>query len=124
MKLLLISLILTAGAAIASAADSPFACDRSALTLIQRKHHFDELMPAMRKLVKSIKELPDGFEFELPLDTATIQLAAEWASNERLCCPFLDITMRIEREHGKFWLQLTGRQGTKEFIRADFAPWF
>jgi hypothetical protein len=123
MKLLVVSFLLTACVGLA-AENSPFACDRSALTPAERKHHFDELMPAMRKLVKSVKELPDGFAFELPPETAAIQLAAEWVTNERLCCPFLDIALRIEREHGKFWLQLTGREGTKEFIRVDFGRWF
>ena len=120
MKLILPVLI--AGACLA--ADSPFACDRSALSTDARKHHFDELMPAMRKIVKGVKEVPAGFAFELPADSAAIQLAAEWVSNERLCCPFLDIAIRIERERGKVWLELTGREGTKEFIRADFARWF
>jgi hypothetical protein len=123
MKLLLTAVILTSVAGFA-ASDSPFACDRAALTPAARKHHFDEVLPAMRKLVKGAKELPDGYAFEFPTDNATIQLAAEFAANERLCCPFLDITLRIEREHGKFSVQLTGREGTKEFIRTDFARWF
>jgi hypothetical protein len=120
MKLFLLCLI--AGACFAE--DSPFACDRSALTVSARKHHFDEVLPALRKLVKNAKELPDGYAFELPTDSVAIQLAAEFASNERLCCPFLDITLRIARERGRVLLELTGREGTKEFIRTDFAKWF
>lgn len=104
--------------------DSPFACDRSALTPEVRKHHFEEVVPALRKLVKSHKELPAGYAFELPAENASILLAAEFTANERLCCPFLDITLRIEREHGKVCLELTGRAGTKDFIREDFARWF
>ncbi|HEY3741905.1 MAG TPA: hypothetical protein VGL53_18770 [Bryobacteraceae bacterium] len=104
--------------------ESPFACDHSALTPEARKHHSDEVVPALRRLVKSRREVPDGYAFELPAESAAILLAAEFASIERLCCPFLDIALRIEREHGKFWLELSGRPGTKEFIREDFAPWF
>ena len=116
-------LFAVAGCVVAAAGDSPFACDMKALTPVVRKHHFEVVTPAVRKLVKGSKELPDGFAFELPADSAAIQLAAEWASNERLCCPFLEITMRIERERGRFWLQLTGRERTKEFIHVEFARW-
>ena len=117
MKLFTVLLATAAGLA---AGESPFACDRSALTPEARKHHFDEVTPAVRKLMKSQKELPDGFAFEFPPDAAAIRVVAEWVASERLCCPFLDFTMRVERERGKFWLQLTGREGVKEFIRREF----
>ena len=74
----------------------------------------------MLKLKKSTRELPDGYEFELPADKATWQLLAEWVIDERLCCPFLDIELRFSRENGPLWLRLTGRPGTKEFIKEDF----
>ena len=102
--------------------ESPFACDKSALTPVERKRHFDEVTPAVRKLVQGVAELPDGYAFEMPAEN--FMLAAEWVSRERLCCPFLNITMLLTRERGKFWVRLTGREGTKEFIRADFGGWF
>jgi hypothetical protein len=104
--------------------ESPFACDRAALTPEKRKRHFDELGPALRSLRKSTRELADGFEFEFPADAATYQLLAEWVGGERLCCPFFDIDLRVVREGGAFWLRLTGREGVKQFIKVDFAPWF
>jgi hypothetical protein len=122
MKLLILSLI--AGAAISCFADSPFACDRAALSPHARKRHFDELSPALRDRKTAIHELGDGYEFQFPSDQATYQLVSEWVAGERLCCPFFDIDVHIEREHGKLWLRLTGREGTKQFIRADFANWF
>jgi hypothetical protein len=104
--------------------ESPFACNRSALTAQARKRHFDELSPALRARKKSIRELRAGFEFEFPPDTATFQLVSEWVAGERLCCPFFDIDMRVEREGGSLWLRLTGREGVKQFIHSDFAAWF
>jgi hypothetical protein len=103
---------------------SPFACDRSALSAEQRKRHFDELGPQLRSLVKGLHELSDGYEFQFQADPATIQLVAEWAAGEHACCPFFDIDLRLEREHGAFWLRLSGREGVKEFIKADFGKWF
>jgi hypothetical protein len=122
MKLCL--LLVLAAMAAPSFAESPFACNRAALTAQARKRHFDELSPALRARKKSIRELRDGFEFEFPPDTATFQLVSEWVEGERLCCPFFDIDVHVERERGNLWLRLTGREGVKQFIRSDFAAWF
>jgi hypothetical protein len=107
-----------------SFAESPFACNRAALTPQARKRHFDELSPELRARKKGIRELRDGFEFEFPNDTPSFQLVSEWVVGERLCCPFFDIDVHVERESGNLWLRLTGRDGVKQFIRADFAGWF
>jgi hypothetical protein len=100
--------------------ESPFACNAFALSPEVRKRHFEELGPALLKLKKSTRELPDGYELELPADNKTYQLLTEWAFQERLCCPFFDIDLRFDRENGPLWLRLTGRSGTKEFIKEEF----
>jgi hypothetical protein len=100
--------------------ESPFACNAFALSPEIRKRHFEKLGPALLKLKKSTRELPDGYEFELPADNKTYQLLTEWAFQERLCCPFFDIDLRFDRENGPLWLRLTGRSGTKEFIKEEF----
>lgn len=66
---------------------SPFACNALALSPEVRKHHFEELEPALLKLTKSMRELPDGYEFEFPADNSTYQLLTEWAFQERLTTP-------------------------------------
>jgi hypothetical protein len=103
--------------------ESAFACNRLALTPEQRKRHFDELGPKLLSLKKSVRELPNGYEFEFPADSNTVQLVAEWAVGERACCPFFDIDMRLEREGGSLWLRLTGREGVKQFIQVDGGAW-
>ncbi len=99
--------------------ESPFACNALALSPELRKRHFEELGPALLKLTKSRRELPDGYELEFPADNKTYQLLTEWTFQERLCCPFFDIVLRLDREGGPLWLRLTGRQGTKEFIKEE-----
>src|ERR1700735_2691543 len=121
MKLLL--LVLLAATAMLPA-ESPFACNRAALSAQARQRHFDELSPALRARKKSIRELRDGFEFEFPSDTATFQLVSEWVAGERLCCPFFDIDVHVEPDGGNLWLRLTGRDGVKQFIKVEFARWF
>jgi len=100
----------------------PFACDPSPLTPQARQRHFDELDPALRARKKSVRELPDSFEVEFPSDAATFQLASEWVAGERLCCPFFEI--ELHAEPGSLLLRLTGREGVKQFIKAELARWF
>ena len=100
--------------------ESPFACNAFALSPEVRKRHFEEVGPALLELKKSIRELPDGYELELPADNKTYQLLTEWAFQERLCCPFFDIDLRFSKEAGPLWLRLTGRPGTKDFIKEEF----
>jgi hypothetical protein len=99
---------------------SPFACNAFALSPEVRKRHFEELGPALLKVKKSMRELPDGYELEFPPDNKTYQLLTEWAFQERLCCPFFDINLRFDRENGPLWLRLTGRPGTKDFIKMEW----
>lgn len=111
------------GSSAAKRPESPFACNPLALTPKERKHHFDELGPKLLSLRKSVRELPNGYEFEFPADSSTVQQAAEWAMGERACCPFFDFAIRLEREGGSLWLSLTGREGVKQFIQADIGAW-
>ena len=99
---------------------SPFACNAFAFSPEARKHHFAEVGPALLKLKKNTRELPDGYEFEFPADKTTYQLLTEWVIEERLCCPFFDIDLRFDRESGPLWLRLTGRPGTKKLIKEEF----
>lgn len=103
--------------------ESPFACNRLALTSEQRKRHFDELGPLVRSRKKSVRELADGFEFEFSSDLATVQLVSEWAGGEHACCPFFDIDLHLEPEGGPLRMRLTGRSGVKQFIEAEGSTW-
>jgi hypothetical protein len=103
-------------------AGTPFFCDRTALTPEQRKRQ-QELGKILGASVLGIQELPDGFEFEFPYDPSNYQALTEFTPLERSCCPFFDISIRLEREGGKLWWRLTGRDGVKQFIHAEFSPW-
>ena len=103
--------------------ESPFACDLLALTSAERTTHFNELGPALRSRKTAVRELPDGYELSFPSDAKTFSMLAEWIDQERRCCPFFDIELRVEREGGPLRMRLTGRPGTKEFLRVEAGPW-
>lgn len=97
---------------------SPIACDMTAIAPEQRPQHMATIK-RLFSLVEKMRELPDGYSFKLPNDSEVVLMAAEFISLERLCCPFFDFAIDIEREGGPFWLSLTGRQGVKPFIMAE-----
>ena len=103
---------------------SPFACDRLALTPALRHRHFDELGPLLRTKIIAVRADADGYSFRFPNDWATYANLTEFTNGERFCCPFFDIDVRVAREKGELELRLSGRPGTKDFIRSEFAPWF
>lgn len=97
---------------------SPFACDMSAIAPEQRGAH----IATIKKLfgaVRRTRELPDGYAFELPNESDVLLTASEFILNERLCCPFFDFALEIERDGGRMWLSLKGRDGVKPFIMAE-----
>jgi hypothetical protein len=104
--------------------ESPFACVESALSPAERKQHFEEYGPKLRARLQRIHELPDGYEFAFANTPETYRMLSAWMFQERLCCPFFDLELRIDREGGPLWLRLTGREGVKQFITAEFEPWF
>jgi hypothetical protein len=104
--------------------ESPFACVESALSPAERKQHFEEYGPRLRARLQRIQELPNGYEFAFENTPETYRTLSAWMFQERLCCPFFDLELRIDREGGPLWLKLTGREGVKQFITAEFDPWF
>jgi len=107
----------------ARSAQSPFYCDKNALTPAERTRHFDVLGPALVAKRRAVHELADGYEFQFSADKDTYQQLAEFIEGERLCCPFFDISLRVTPERGPLWVRFTGRPGTKQFIQADGADW-
>ncbi len=99
--------------------EPPFACNMKAMNAEQRQR-YDVLVKQLQSTIQEIKELPDGYAFRLPPETSTVKDAAEWITYERLCCPFFDFGLEVERNGGAMWLQLTGREGVKPFIRSEF----
>jgi hypothetical protein len=63
--------------------ESPFACDMTAIAPEQRATH----LAAIEKLfqsVKAIRELPNGYAFQLPNESELLRLAVEFVTLERI----------------------------------------
>lgn len=100
--------------------ESPFACVMANLTPEQRTRTFT-LLDELKSKKTEVKELPNGYAFRYSMDADTFRNAAEFITYEHRCCPFFDFDLIVEREGGNMWLQLTGREGVKAFIREEFS---
>lgn len=97
---------------------SPFVCDMTAIEPASRTRHA-AITVELFQAVDAIRELPNGYAFRLPDETALLMKIAAFIANERLCCPFFGFTVEIEPQGGALWLRLTGRDGVKPFIQAE-----
>ena len=98
--------------------ESPLVCNLNAMNAEQRDRH-QTVAEVLLTSAQEITELPNGYALHYPSDSTTILLAAEFMTLERLCCPFLDFALKIDREGGPLSLQLTGREGVKELLWAE-----
>jgi len=96
-----------------------FYCNIKALSSAERASH-KQLTDKLMALRKDTVESEKGYEFQYsPKDVSLVQLA-EWVAAEGKCCPFFDFHIDLEREGSLLCLRLTGAEGVKAFIRAEF----
>jgi hypothetical protein len=88
-------------------------------TTAQRESHIQNTTELIQA-VQSIQEVENGYEFIFPNETALIAKIGKFISNERLCCSFLEFTLKIVSNSEPVSLALTGPIGTREFLQAEF----
>ena len=98
--------------------ESQLVCDLTAMNTEQRKR-YQAVLEHLHKTVQGVEEIENGYAFQHDTDASTLLLLAEFISLERLCCPFLDFALVVERERGPVRLRLTGPEGVKQFLRAE-----
>jgi hypothetical protein len=98
--------------------ESPLLCDLTAMDAEQRER-YRVVTQHLHGAVQEVRALSDGYAFRLSVEPSTILLVAEFITLERLCCPFLTLVLEVECERGPLWLKLTGREGVKDFLRAE-----
>jgi hypothetical protein len=99
--------------------ETPLVCNMDVFTPAQREAHI-QTTTELIQAVQSVQGVENGYEFTFPNETQFISGIAEFISNERLCCPFLNFTLNIISNREPVSLLLTGPLGTQEFLRAEF----
>ncbi|KAA3647095.1 MAG: hypothetical protein DWQ07_06255 [Chloroflexi bacterium] len=98
--------------------DSPFYCDLTALTDEQRES-YQALIPRMVATYQGIEDLPNGYRLPFTAGTEQLLITAEFISFEKLCCPFLDFSVRVTSNSDQAHLDITGPEGVKDFLQAE-----
>jgi hypothetical protein len=96
----------------------PFACDLSRLDTEARQRE-QTLLAWFRESYGNAVWTGSEYRLDINADRSSLAQLGELLALERLCCPFL--TFRIEVDRGDIaTLAISGREGVKGFIEAEF----
>jgi hypothetical protein len=97
--------------------DLPIACSLTSAELQERR---STLLQKVRTAVVEVKELDDGYAYSFPSADEWLYELAGLVDLERQCCPFLRFRITVEKNGGPLLLEMTGPEGTKEFLVSTF----
>lgn len=95
----------------------PVACSLIDSELQERRRN---VLRKVRSAVSEVKELENGFIYRFPSERTWLQELCKLVELEHQCCPFLKFNITVEPGDGPIWLEMTGPDGTKEFLTAIF----
>lgn len=98
--------------------DLPVACSLMPAELQERGR---DVLSRIRISMSAVTELPNGFVYHFPSEGRWILELANVIQLERQCCPFLTFRLTVEPGNADVLLEMTGPDGTKEFLADLFA---
>lgn len=91
-------------------------CSLTTPELQQRK---STVIESLRKQVIQTKDLTNGFAFKFAGTDKIVDELTEFIKTERACCDFFTFTISVKGDKSETWLEMTGAEGTKEFMKAE-----
>jgi hypothetical protein len=76
------------------------------------------LLPGLLTRAVTRHDLADGFRIRFRPDPDLLAAIAQVVDAERQCCQFLQFQITIEPANGPIWLDVTGPDGTRDFLAA------
>jgi len=95
----------------------PIACTLSDAEMRERR---ETVLRKVRSAVSDVKEIENGYAFEFASGGDVIMELAHLIDLEHRCCPFLKFQLTIEPGAAVVRLDLTGPEGTKDFLSEIF----
>src|SRR6185436_8905111 len=95
----------------------PITCSLTSTELQERRR---TVLEKLREAVVEVKELADGFAYSFPSDGNRFPELAAMIELERQCCPFLQFRVTVAAGQGPLTLEITGPEGTKDFLLSTF----
>ena len=97
--------------------DLPVACTLSPDALSARRQG---LLTALLRSAEHHDELANGHRLSFTATDETLALIMKTVSADRQCCQFLQFQITVAPGGGSVTLELTGPEGTREFLSAMF----
>ena len=95
--------------------DLPVACTLDPATLQTRR---ETLLAQLVERAVLREPLPDGLRLEFHASSETLALIGKVIEAERRCCRFLQFELTVGPDEGPVVLELTGPDGTPQFLEA------
>src|SRR4030095_7907516 len=91
----------------------PIACSLTSAELQKRRR---TVLETLRGAVLEVEELADGFAYSFSAEGDRFPELAAMIELERQRCPFLQFRVTVAAGHGPLTLEITGPDGTKDFL--------
>ena len=89
----------------------PMACTLS----VGERPARQEMISRIGQAVQEVQERDSGYTYRFASDDLLPEII-RMIQAERQCCAFLRFRLSFEPGTGPFWLEITGPEGTKEFL--------
>lgn len=85
-----------------------------------------ELQQRKKKIIAALKsqglekvETNCGYKYKFEGSDEMLDLLNSFIKTERICCDFLVFTLTVSNDTKFIWLELSGSEGTKDFIKHE-----
>jgi len=79
--------------------------------------HRTELLPGLLSKADAQATIPEGFRWSFSETDGLLHHIVSVIEAERRCCRFLRFCFTLEPNGGPLWLEVTGPEGTQDFLR-------
>jgi hypothetical protein len=91
-------------------------CKLTTSELQERKR---TIIASLKSMVLERTEVENGLRFKFKGDDETHELLTSFVKTERLCCDFFTFSITVGGVESDLWLELSGPEGAKEFIKEE-----
>ena len=96
--------------------EAKLSCKLTTPELQERKK---TVIAELKNLMLEKVETDGGFKFRFDGSDKTLDLLNNFIKTERLCCSFFVFTLTASSDAKSAWLELSGPEGTKDFIKLE-----
>lgn len=96
--------------------DKKIGCNLTTPELQNRKK---TVVAKLKNLVLEKLETEKGFKYKFDGSDELLDLLTDFIKTERLCCGFFEFSLTVTSDSRYSWLELSGPEGTKDFIKHE-----